>query len=89
MEKLVEQELDQQVTITPEEIAKYYREHYGEDSVASGNAMTEHSREIDEIIVKQLRRQKIEQAYKDWIEEIQKQYSIEIDQDHWEQILSS
>jgi len=89
MEKLVDQELDHRITITPEEIAKYYREHYGEDSVAPGKEMTEHSREIDEIIVKQLRRQKIERAYKDWIEEIQTRYDIEIDQNHWQQILSS
>lgn len=89
MEKLVEQELDHKISITPEEIAKYYRQHYGEHSPAPGNALTEHSREIDEIIVKQLRRQKIEKVYKEWIEEIQKHYAIEIDQEHWEQILSS
>jgi len=89
MEKLVEQELSHQIAITPEEIAKYYRKHYGEDAGTPGQEMTDHSRQIDEIIVKQLRRQKIEKAYKDWIEEIQRHYSIEIDQDHWEQILSS
>lgn len=89
MEKLVEQELSHQITITPEEIAKYYREHYGQDSEVPGKTMTEHSSDIDEIIVKQLRRQKIETAYKEWIEEIQKHYTIEIDQNHWETILSS
>jgi len=87
MEKLVEQELKDQIVITPAEIAKYYKENYGHDKQKPGPA--ENSKEIDEIIIKHLRRKKTEKIYRSWIEEIQKRYKIEINQKKWEKILSS
>jgi hypothetical protein len=87
MEKLVEQELKDQIVITPAEIAKYYKENYGHDEKKTGPA--ENSKEIDEIIVKHLRRKKTEKIYRSWLEKIQKRYKIEINQKKWEKILSS
>jgi FKBP-type peptidyl-prolyl cis-trans isomerase (trigger factor) len=87
MEKLVEQELKDQIVITPAEIAKYYKENYGHENQKPGPA--ENSKEIDEIIIKHLRRKKTEKLYRSWIEKIQKRYKIEINQKKWEKILSS
>ena len=87
MEKLVEQELKDQIVITPAEIAKYYKENYGHEKQKPGPA--ENSKEIDEIIIKHLRRKKTEKIYRSWIEKIQKRYKIEINQKKWEKILSS
>ena len=66
--------------------AKYYKENYGHDEKKTGPA--ENSKEIDEIIVKHLRRKKTEKIYRSWIEKIQKRYTIEINQKKWEKILS-
>ncbi len=87
MEKLVAQELKDQIVITPAEIAKYYKENYGHDQQKPGPA--ENSKEIDELIIKHLRRKKTEKVYRSWIEKIQKRYKIEINQKKWEKILSS
>jgi hypothetical protein len=84
MEKVIEKELENRITITPEDIAAYYKKNFqgkkGEsDSIpASGD--------INEIIVKQLRREKAEEGYKTWIEELKTKYEIEIDGEQWEKI---
>lgn len=87
MEKLVEQELKDRIVITPDEIAKYYKEYYQGGELTAG--MAEDSKEIDAIIIQHLRRKKTEKAYKAWIEKLQKRYSIEINKKEWEKILSS
>jgi len=84
MEKVIEKELENRITITPEDIAAYYKKNFqgkkGEsDSIpASGD--------INEIIVKQLRREKAEEGYKTWIEELKTKYEIEINGEQWEKI---
>lgn len=87
MEKVVENELENRITITPEDIAEYYKENFqgkqgeSEDSPASGD--------INEIIVKLLRREKAEKSYKAWIEELKANYDIEINGEQWEKITGS
>ena len=87
MEKLVNKELKEQIVITPDEIARYYRENYGSDSMAPG--MDENSEGFNEMIVNHLRHNKTEKVYRTWIEKIQKRYTIKINQKEWEKILSS
>ena len=87
MEKLVDSELKDQIVITPDEIARYYRENYGSDSMAPG--MSEDSEGFNEMIVNHLRHNKTEKVYRTWIEQIQKRYTIKINQKEWEKILSS
>ncbi len=87
MEKLVEIELKDQVVITPDEITRYYRENYGNDSMAPG--INENSEGFNEMIVNHLRHNKTEKVYRTWIEQIQKRYTIKINQKEWEKILSS
>ena len=87
MERLVEKELNDQVVITPDEIARYYKENYRDDPLKPD--LSEDSVEIDEMIVQHLRRIKTEKAYRDWIEKIQKAYTIEINQQQWKKILAA
>ena len=47
------------------------------------------SGDINEIIVKQLRREKAEESYKPWIEELKAKYEIEINGEQWEIIAGS
>ena len=86
MEKLVERELKDQIVITAEDIEKYYEQNYKGDGLQTEFA--EKSKDINEKIIKQLRRKKTEKAYKSWIDNIQKRYKIEINKEQWENIVS-
>lgn len=87
MEKLVDIELKDQIVITPDEITRYYRENFGSDSMAPG--MNEDSEGFNEMIVNHLRHNKTEKVYRTWIEKLQKRYTIKINQQEWDKILSS
>ena len=87
MEKLVEQELKDEIIITADEIASFYKEVYGDDPSQTG--ALQNSGDMEEIIVKQLRRKKIELAYKTWMDNLRKQYPVEINREQWEKILNS
>jgi hypothetical protein len=89
LDKLVERELKDRVTITPDEIARYYKENYTGSQFPGGGAEgSEVDKELEEMIVEQLRRQKTEKIYKDWLDEVQKQYTIDINQEQWDKILA-
>jgi hypothetical protein len=87
MEKLVVQELKDQIVITAEDIEKYYEQNYKGDGLQTEFA--EKSKDINEKIINHLRRKKTEKAYKTWLERIQKRYNIEINKEQWENIVSS
>ena len=87
MERLIDSELKDQIVITPDEIARYYRENYGNESMAPG--INENSEGFNEMIVNHLRHNKTEKVYRTWIEKIQKRYTIKINQKEWDKILSS
>jgi len=84
MEKVIEKELVNRITITSEDIAEYYKKNFqgkkgeSESIPAAGD--------INEIIVKQLRRVKAEESYKTWIEELKAKYEIEINGEQWGKI---
>lgn len=87
MEKLVQQELQDETVIQPDEVAKFYEENYNNDATQSGD--TRNPAAVEEIIVKQLRRVKIENAYRSWIENLRKRYTIDINRDQWNKILAA
>jgi len=51
--------------------------------------MKEVPESIKETIIKNLRRKKIEEAYKPWIKKLQKKYIIEINKAQWKKITVS
>jgi hypothetical protein len=87
IEKLVEKELSDQIVITADDISRYYEENYKTPN--SKPDLANRSKDLNEKIVKHLRRKKIEKIYKSWIEKIYKRFHIEINQKQWEKILSS
>jgi predicted Zn-dependent peptidase len=87
LEKVIEEELKNRITITPEDIADFYQKNYQSRQEESGTSQS--SEDINEAIVKQLRRQKSEEAYDSWIEALKAQYEIEINRDQWEKITDS
>ncbi len=87
MEKVIENELGSRITITSEDIAEYYKKNLkGKKSESDSTAA---SGDINEIIVKQLRREKAEERYNTWIEELKAKYKIEINSEQWEKITDS
>lgn len=87
MEKVVARELGDRIVIDPDDVARYYKESYQKNQLNSD--ITKSSKDINEKIVEHLRRQKTEAAYKQWVEKIQKRYTIEINKIQWEKIISS
>ena len=84
LEKVIEEELKNRINITPEDISEFYQKNYeGKEEEAAQDKKTE---DINETIVKQLRRQKAEETYNAWIEDLKRQYKVEINSDQWEKI---
>ncbi|MBW2569763.1 MAG: hypothetical protein JRE47_10450 [Deltaproteobacteria bacterium] len=90
MEKVVTRELDGQIDITPENIIKYYKEHYlnTDNTTDLDEDSDEINDDIYKMIIKQLRREKAEQAYNSWIAKLQKKYLVEINMEQWKRIIS-
>jgi len=87
MQKVVDNELKDQIVITPEDIAGYYERNYqATDDDAEPKNETD---DINENIIKHLRQEKAQKAYKTWIKELKRKYSIEINSTHWETISGS
>ncbi len=84
IDKVIEEELKNRITITPEDISGYYKDHYQGRENESGS--TRESEDINETIVKQLRRIKAEESYDAWLEDLKGQYVIEINSDQWERL---
>lgn len=84
MEKVIAQELGDQIEITPDDLAKYEKERSKDDGITS--EIEAGAKEIDEIILKNLRRKKMEKAYSSWIEKLKKIYPVEINKELWGKI---
>ena len=87
MEKVIAKELGDQIVVTPDDVSKYYEAHHKNDELTPDKK--EVSKDINETITRNLRRTKIEQAYKPWIKELQKIYIIEINKAQWKKIIGS
>lgn len=84
MEEVIDHELKDQILITSEDIAKYYEENFKAKTPDAGSEMN--TEDINEMIIGQLRQEKMEQAYQIWIKKLKQQYPIEINSAQWERI---
>ena len=87
MQKVVDHELKNQIVITPEDIAGYYERNY-QTTDTDAESINE-TDDINENIIKHLRQEKAEKAYKIWIKDLKRKYSIEINSTHWEKLSGS
>jgi hypothetical protein len=83
----IDKELKNKIVITPEDISVYYEENFKGKQQAS--ELNEDSGDINEVIIKILRRKKLEEAYSSWINELKSKYKIEINNAQWEKISKS
>ena len=87
IEKVIDHELKAKATISSEDISEFYKNNYKDKEISLGTSET--SEDINETVLKQLRRKKAEDAYKKWITELKKKYTIEINSEQWEKISGS
>ena len=87
MEKVIDAELTSRINITAEDISDFYKKNFRNRRSAPGSVQS--SEDINEAIVKQLRRKKTEETYHSWLEELKSQYEIEINNQQWEIISGS
>ena len=85
MEKVIAEELEGQIVVTPEDISKYCEEN--DIDIESASDSEEDPQEINTNIVKYLRREKIEAAYRPWIKKLRETYTLEINSSAWEKIV--
>ena len=85
LEKVVNQELSQQVEITPEDVAAYYADTYAKRTEKDNPApLTAES--INAAIVTHLRRTKAQERYPAWILSLQDRYGLVVDWERWHQL---
>ena len=86
MVKVVDHELEPRIHITPEEISDYYEKHYS----ASGSDpdKQEDVSNIDAIILQQVRNSKKEALYREWMNTLEKQYTLNVNQVAWDKIVN-
>jgi hypothetical protein len=76
MEKVIAKELGDHIEITHDDISKYYEEHFKDDDTSSD--VKEVPEDINNIIKKILRKEKMEKTYAPWIEKLKNNYVVEI-----------
>jgi len=86
MVKVVDHELEPRIHIAPEEISDYYEKHYR----ASGSDpdKQEDVSNIDAIILQQVRNSKKEALYREWMNTLEKQYTLNVNQVAWDKIVN-
>lgn len=84
MDKLVALELQPHASIAPEEVAAYYDEHYR--GKAGGADSEQRLQRLQETIVADLGRRKIEEAFGPWIDELKQSYPVEVNRALWAQM---
>jgi SurA-like N-terminal domain len=88
IDRLIQQELTANVQITEKDIEVYYQ-HLDDEQLAPPSPLEgEGADQIDQMIIQQLRRQKTEQAYAPWMENLRAKYPVEIDQIVVQQIIA-
>lgn len=84
MEKVIKKDLVNKVNITSDNISNYYEEYYKGNRLSSN--FHEEGNDLNKKIIKHLRRQKAEKAYKEWIGHLKQEYTIEINHKLWGKI---
>ena len=84
MEKVITQELGDKIEITHDDISKYYEQHFKDDNTSPDVKAV--SKDINNIIIKILRKEKMEKAYALWIKKLRNKYAVEINKKELEKM---
>ncbi len=86
MQKVIDQELEPKVRVTPEEISAYYEQHYV-SAGAQANQSTD-AADLETTILQQVRNEKKEALYRDWLENLKRSYHVNVNQSAWDRIMA-
>jgi hypothetical protein len=89
VEKVIREDLESRIRISAEDVADYFQSRRGMLSEQYENEGQLSAEEVDRRIVDDLRREKAEAAYADWIETLRKKYIIDINVAQWQRIAES
>jgi FKBP-type peptidyl-prolyl cis-trans isomerase (trigger factor) len=81
MDKLVESELQPDITITAEDLTAYYQRHYSRKAAAADSEQK--FERLKETLVADLRRAKLEDAIDIWIDGLRSKYPVELNASQW------
>ena len=91
--KFIQAELEAKVTITAEEVARYYAKHFPDDAppemdeTKAGTQTDARSAGVsDAMILKMLKNQKVQAAYAEWMKTNRRSAVIDINSKQWEAI---
>lgn len=84
MEKVITQELGDKIEITQDDISKYYEEHFKDDNTSPDVKAV--AKDVNNIIIKILRKEKMEKAYTSWIKDLKNKYAVEINKKELEKM---
>ncbi len=76
MEKVIGTDLEQQISVMPEDIAAFSKEYAGADKNHAA-------------VIQQIRKNKAESLYPKWIENLRKTYKVNINETEWKKIADS
>jgi hypothetical protein len=84
VEKVIEVDLRERIAITAEDVTAYYARHYRGRAAEADSE--EKFRSLKEAVVAELKRQKEEDAYGEWVGRLKARFTIEINTQLWEQM---
>ncbi|MBW1894135.1 MAG: SurA N-terminal domain-containing protein [Deltaproteobacteria bacterium] len=87
IKKFLKTELQNKISITPEDISKYYKTSHNKKIAESH--LHKDLKDVDESIIKDIRRKKAEDLYNGWMENLQKEYTIDINKKMWNKMIGS
>lgn len=81
IEKVIQQELVDNVQITPADVSAYVKKHYPQ-----GVPEKEDKTDFDRRVVHHLRQQKAEQAYKEWLDSLRLEFAVDVNREQWRRL---
>jgi len=82
--KFIQAELEAKITITTEEVARYYAQHFPEDTRSEQDERQPYI--TDAMILRMLKNQKVQAAYAEWMKANRRSVTIDINSQQWEVI---
>jgi hypothetical protein len=84
-EKVVREDLETSIVLTPEEVSASYEAHFPDRGAAGGQKLNDTA--DNEKVIKLVRRQKAQDIYRSWLMDLQTRYDVEINTTAWEELI--
>ena len=86
-EKVVREDLETSIVLTPEEVSASYEAHFSTHGTDQDQKLNDTT--ADEKVVKLVRRQKAQDVYQAWLLDLKARYDVEINATAWEELIGS